>query len=450
MNDYLERKMDFDFSYETGLIGSIIINGEYMAKVMDIVAPDDFYNHHCKAAYAAALEIYTTGRTVDPLTIIEELNKSGDSREDLSLWVRDLMLETPTAHNAEVYALGIRNKARLRRIKELLEDVTEGVSNPDELTDKVIDGLLAIERGSKGKTARLGECLMEFKEWALAKDDNRRLDTGYSRLDGLLHGMFPGNLIILAARPAVGKSALACELALRLSEKGLSAAIFSCEMEKNEIIQRYISSRASIKLDDITDKTFHEDEAMELKIVNAMREISSYPLYINDSSGITVSDIRKTLQTIRDIRLVVVDYLQILTPHGKSENRNIEVSNMTRALKQLAKEYQVPIIALSQLNRGKDENDEPSLRDLRESGAIEQDADKVIFLWKVDTPEYEVQRIGVKVAKNRMSKTGTVVMQFAGEQMRFAETYDEYVPKKKGRSRQFYPVNDADIPSEWR
>jgi len=438
-----------DFSYETGLIGSIIINGNYMSKVIDIVTPDDFYNVHCKAAYIAALELYSTGKTVDPLTIIEEMTNN-DNDESIRLWVRDLMLETPTSHNAEIYALGVRNNAKSKRVKDLLAGAAADINDPDELISTVVEGLLSIGNNTDRKAKNLSESLMQFKQWALSKDDNRRIDTGFSRLDDILHGLFPGNLIILAARPGIGKSAFSAELALRISEKGLSSAIFSCEMSNIEIIQRFISNRGQINLNDIIDRTFLTDSNMEVSMVHAMRDIQCCPLQIFDSSDITVSDIRKTLQTIRDIRLIVVDYIQIMTPQGKSETRNLEVAKITRSLKQLAKEFQIPIIALSQLSRDKDEYDEPTLRDLRDSGAIEQDADKVIFMWKVETPDFEHQRIGVKVAKNRMSTTGTVVMQFAGDQIRFADTYHRYEPQKKKRNRQFYPVHDIDLPREWR
>jgi len=442
---------DITLTYETGLIGSIIIYGDCFPHVDLIVNGDDFRNEICSEAYNAASRIYLSGGIIDPLTIVDEMIKAGTNENTVREWVRDMMVMTPTASNAELYAVGIRNASRLRKITNLLNESMMEYTDPDNLTDVVMEGLLTIERGEKkGRTKSFKESIERFKSWLLAKDDNRRLNTGYSRLDGILNGLHPGNLAILAARPSVGKSALGCELALRTAESGIVSVIFSCEMTDIEITQRFLANRTQVNLDEIISKKIMIDGQAGSKVVVGMRELISKQLHIYDDPDITVSDIRRMLQTIKNVGLVVIDYIQIMKPTEKSENRNIEISKITNSLKQMAKEFQVPIVALSQLNRTKDEYDEPVFNDLRDSGAIEQDADKVIFLWKLGAPEKgEVQKIGVKIAKNRMSKTGTVIMQFSGEQMRFSETYEEYVSKKRGRSRTFTQINDMDLPKGW-
>jgi len=186
---------------------------------------------------------------------------------------------------------------------------------------------------------RLHEALLGFRDWSINKSDDRRLNTGFTRLDGVLHGLFPGNLIILAARPSVGKSAFGCEIALRNAEKGNASAIFSCEMSNMEILQRFISNKAQINLNDVIDRSFMNDKPMEQKIGKAMRELKTLPLYLHDEPGLTVSDIRRTLQTVKNLKLVVIDYLQLMKPVEKAETRNLELSNITTNLKQMPKEF---------------------------------------------------------------------------------------------------------------
>ena len=437
---------DLLITYETGLIGSILLDGSCISRVIDLISPGDFLSSTCAAAYESALDLYTSGAPVEILTIIDGMIKRGCIDEDSRRFARDVMLMQASSANAEVYAKGIRDESRMRRITSFLTSKLMTPSDPDTLIDEVIEELSAIERGGKkGSAVTLKAALVELAQWAMSEEETNRLETGHGRIDKILNGLYPGNLIMLAARPSIGKSAYAANLALSAAERGVVSVIFSCEMETLEIVQRYLANRASIELDDIIDKSFADDAGKLDRALKSMNEMTGLPLHIYDEPGISVADIRRTLQTIRNVGLVVIDYIQLMESVEKGETRNLEVAKISGALKRMAREFKIPIVALSQLNRSKDEYDEPGLNDLRDSGALEQDADKVMLMWKLGLPEGgDLPKIGIKIAKNRMGKLGTVVMYYKGEYMRFMETAEEYVPRKKRRGRQFETLYDRD------
>jgi len=431
---------------ERALIGSILISEKCFAEIIDIVTASDFYTHICAEIFSIAHDLYTNGGKVDAVAISSKMQELGNS--DALGYMRDVMLETPTANNAMLYAEGVRKSSRMRKIRELLSAAIEENKEPDALTDAIMDGLYALERSSKkGKARPLKDAIHAFESSAMEINDDTRLYTKWSRLDKILGGLKGGNFVILAARPSVGKSAMAAEVALRTAEKGIVSAFFSCEMAEEELVERHVANRAKIDLNHVLDRSFKDDKDLLKKYMDMRNEVIDQPLYIYDEANITVNDIRRNLQTIRDVGLVVIDYLQLMHTVEKSENRNLEVAKISKSLKQLAKEYDIPIIALSQLSRDKSEYDEPTLRDLRDSGAIEQDADKVVFLWKIeDGDERILPKVGAKVGKNRNGKLGVSIMRFQGEYMAFYETDEEYVPKRRGKGRfKAYGGHDPDL-----
>jgi len=439
-------------THETGVIGSILFDSRCMPDVTGLVSADDFTADSYREIYETATNMYAAGETVDPVTIAGEMRRAGLMTPEIERLMIDLLQMTATASNASLYAKGLRDEANMRRICKLLNGAMMEYGDPDELTDAVMEGLYGIERGGRrGGSITLKEAIAKFTAWASKDADEACIDLGYPRLDKMLRGMSPGNLVLLAARPGVGKSAFAADLALRTAECGTGTAIFSCEMSILEIVQRYVANRAGIDLDDVLDRKFKHGEAAK-RTAGALSEMGEFPLRLYDEPGITVADIRRELQTKKGIGFVVVDYIQLMQSVGKSENRNLEVAKISGDLKKLAREFSIPIMALSQLNRGKDEIDEPSLNDFRDSGALEQDADIAIFVWKLGQPKPgELAKIGVKIAKNRMGQTGVVVMYFDGAHMSYKETAEEYTPKKQGRGRQFQAANsyDPDFPTGW-
>ena len=439
---------ELTMTYEIGLIGSILYDGDCFSRIVGIVTDADFKADICADAFRAASDMYADGGVIDPIAVSSKMVSMGRDDLECRMFARDAMMSEGTSGNVEIYANGIKEQSRMRRITDLITGALMEHGEPDALTNAIMDGLYAIERGPKGKAKILKDGLAEFAAGISSNAEEKRVFTGWPRIDRMLGGMGAGNVMILAARPGCGKSAMGSEIALRAAEKGIPSVLISCEMTENEILRRYVSNRAKIALNAIIDKSFRNDTASCERFWTMNSELSKVPLYISDEPYVTVNDIRRTLQTIKGVGLVVIDYLQLMESTGKSENRNLEVAKITRSLKLMAMKYKLPIILLSQLNRAKGEYDEPALSDLRDSGAIEQDADQVMFIWNLDEPEPGVlQRVCVKVSKNRNGLKGTTVMRFNGAHMAFYETDEEYIRVKKSRSRKFtvYGGHDPDL-----
>jgi len=441
-------------AYEAGVLGAILIDSSLLPDISDILCTEDFEMLAYQEIYQTALDMQTEGKPIDAMTMSGEMKRRSIHTAGTDRLLVDLMGITPTTVNAVLYAKEVKKLSHMRQIHQLLDEAKEYCTDPNSLTDMLMDRLRIIEQGKrKGETKTMAAVSSRFVLWARGEGDVDILTSGHSRLDKIWSGMKPGQLIVVSARPGVGKSAFATNLAYRAAKGGRRAALFSCEMEDLEIMQRLVSTESGVKMDNIVNRSFFgsKDGSGEsvAKAVNALKEL---PILIDDNPAISTLDIRRTLQTEPGIGLVLIDYAQLMTPTKRGENRNLELGEITRTLKVLAKEFQVPVVLLSQLSRKKDETDEPALVDLRDSGSIEQDADTVIMLWKLDHPaQGDMQKVGVKVAKNRQGKSGTVVMYFDGERMRFLETAEEYTPKK-GRGRTFEAANryDPDFPWEVR
>lgn len=280
------------------------------------------------------------------------------------------------------------------------------------------------------------------------QDLENRSHTGFSRLDEVLKGMSAGNLIIFAARPKIGKTAFALSIAENVAKSGKTVAFYSLEMESSEIYERLLSKRSKIPMNTLIDRRFRDKKrprkvrAEEInKIAEAIDEIYSLPIKINDNPACTVNDIRLESRLVKGLGLIVIDYLQLMRSTKKFENRNLEVGSICRELKCLASELGVPVLCLSQLNRTSDESTRPSPSELRDSGSIEQDANKVILMWCVEKNLNELgfvesKTIGVDVALNRRGTTGVTLFNFDGNFMKFTELdriYEEPKPKKSWR-----------------
>jgi len=275
---------------------------------------------------------------------------------------------------------------------------------------------------------------LEYINFLTDKDDGNRVDTGFAIVDSILKGMFKGQLIGLAGRPGCGKSAFSTNIALNVAKKGKAVAIFSQEMEAYEIVERMISNQTAIPMDALIEKLngINEEKQNFLyeKIMNEANVLSKLPIHISDIRKLTTIEIKIICQQIKDLNLIIIDYLQLMFPTKKEQNRNLEISQITRELKILASELQCPILLLSQLNRSKEETEKPSLNDYRDSGAIEQDLVKSIMLWKTDV---ESNSIGLTVNKNRRGRTGDVELKFDGRYMTYSEIslYKETHKKNK-------------------
>lgn len=437
-----------ELTHESGVIGSILLDPKAIGLVADIVKPDDFTVEQYRTTYTAALSLYREGKPIDPVALKAEARKQAPALTLDDRAMIELMEITPTARNAREHAKGMKNDANTVRVRTVLESAILNGGDPDEIIDSVVEQLTSIQRGSKSKRATvLKDMMSNFVQWLTNDKQIDGIELGYPRLDRMLRGLAPGDLTLLAARPAVGKSALAGNIGLNAARSGKRVLVFSAEMAEIQYSQRFIANWADVDL----DKVLRKDKAGEdgKRMAKATLELGKFPLHVYDHPAISVYDVRRELQRLKDVELVIIDYVQLMQSAEKCENRNLEVAKISGGLKILAREFDVPILALAQLNRTKGEYDEPSINDLRDSGALEQDADKVMMLWKLEeAAEGELQKVGLKVGKNRMGQTGTVVMYFDGAHMRHTETAEEYVPEQ-GKGRRFKKVSGNDPNFPW-
>jgi replicative DNA helicase len=343
----------------------------------------------------------------------------------------------PTAANANYYGRIVREQAILRRLVEAGTRIVSmgygGQGDVDEMVDRAQAEVYDV---TDRRTAEdyvplrdiMGDTLNEIEAISNRGGEMVGVPTGFTDLDALTNGLHPGQLIILAARPAIGKSTLGVDIARTASIKhGLTSVIFSLEMSRNEIVMRLLSAEAQVPLHHMRAGTM--SDADWAKLAGKMGVVSEAPLFIDDSPNMTLMEIRakcRRLKQRHDLRLVVVDYLQLMTSGKKVESRQQEVSEFSRSLKLLAKELEVPVIAISQLNRGPEQRTDkrPMLSDLRESGSLEQDADMVVLLHREDAYERESPRAGEAdfiVAKHRNGPTATVTVAFQGHYSRFVD-----------------------------
>ena len=431
-----ERTPPQDLIAEQGVLGGMLLSKDAIADVVEIIRERDFYRPAHELIYDAIVDLYGRGEPVDPVTVSAELTKRGDiARAGGAPYLHTLISSVPTAANAGYYAKIVRERAILRRLVEAGTKIVQlGYSTEGEVDDAVDQAQAEVysvtERRANEDYVQLSTLLTA----ALDEIDKisqgvmgEGVKTGFKELDSLTNGLHPGNMIVLAARPAVGKSTLGLDIARYASiHKGDTSVIFSLEMSRSEITMRMLSAEARVALNNIRAGTLNDEEWARL--ARRMGEISEAPLFIDDSPNLSLMEIRakaRRLKQRHDLKLIVIDYLQLMTSGKRVENRQQEVSEFSRQLKLLAKELNVPIIAISQLNRSPEQRSDkkPLLSDLRESGSIEQDADVVILLHRDDLYDNQ-NRSGeadLIVAKHRNGPTRTITV---SAQLHFARFVD--------------------------
>ena len=433
-----DRTPPNDNAAEQSVLGAMLLSKDAIADVVEVLREGDFYRPAHQTIYGAIIDLYGRGEPADAVTVAAELTKSGEiGRIGGAPYLHTLVSMVPTAANANYYGRIVREQAILRRLVEAGTRIVHmgytGTGDVDDLVDRAQAEVYDV---TDKRTAEDYSPLREIMNGALTEIEaisNRGgemvgVPTGFSELDRLTNGLHPGQLIILAARPAIGKSTLGVDIARAASIKhGLTSVIFSLEMSRNEIVMRLLSAEAQIPLHHMRSGTM--SDADWTKLVSKMGVVSEAPLFIDDSPNMTLMEIRakcRRLKQRHDLRLVVVDYLQLMTSGKRVESRQQEVSEFSRSLKLLAKELEVPVIAISQLNRGPEQRTDkrPMLSDLRESGSLEQDADMVVLLHREDAYEKESPRAGEAdfiVAKHRNGPTATVTVAFQGHYSRFVD-----------------------------
>ena len=426
---------------ETSVLGAILLSERamYALVVEEGLKPEDFYRERHSLIYAAMLRLYRESEPIDVLTVTERLK--ADGHEQAAETVDELTAGVPAAGNVRQYARIVREHALLRRMLnatyEIQASVAERRAAPRELVEQAERAMLEVAHDDRQKDFRkVGDVLhTEIGKWQKLSTEGQQLTgtaSGFADLDAITGGFQPGNLIVLAARPSMGKSALVTNIAENVAldkDRPRPVALFSLEMSEAELAQRFIASQAAIKGDDLR-KGRLKDESKWKRVLRVASEYDAAPLYVDDSSDIGILDVRAKArrlhqQTPDGLGLVIVDYLQLMRADARIENRVQQVGDMSRGLKILARELEVPVIALSQLSRGVESRTDkrPMLSDLRESGQIEQDADLVIFIYRDEyyNPE-TTDRPGeaeLIIAKHRNGGLGEVPLTFQNEYPRF-------------------------------
>jgi replicative DNA helicase len=422
-----DRTPPQDLVAEQCVLGGMLLSKDAIADVVEVLRPGDFYRPAHQTIYDAVIDLYGRGEPADPVTIAAELTRTGAlARVGGGGYLHTLIASVPTAANAGYYAEIVRERAILRRLVEAGTRIVQlgygaagGMGGDvDRAQQAVYD---VTERRTSDDYVRLDEVMQQaFDEIEAMGSKGSELygvPTGFRELDELTNGWHPGQLIVIAGRPAMGKSTMGMD-ALRAAaiKHGQTSAVFSLEMSRSEITMRLLSAEARILLSHLRTGQMTDDDWNRL--ARKMGEIAEAPLFIDDSPNLSMMEIRakaRRLKQRHDLKLVVVDYLQLMSSPKRVENRQQEVAEMSRSLKLLAKELEVPVVAISQLNRGAEQRADkrPQMADLRESGAIEQDADLVILLHREDAYEKESPRAGeadLIVAKHRNGPTKDVVV----------------------------------------
>lgn len=439
-----DRTPPNDIAAEQSVLGAMLLSKDAIADVVETIRADDFYRPAHTTIYDVILDLYGRGEPADAVTVASELTKLGESsRVGGPSYLHTLVSMVPTAANANYYARIVREQAILRRLVTAGTRIVHmGYSGQGEVDDVVDRAQAEVYEVTERRTTEDYAPLSDIMQGTLNEIEaisNRDgemvgVPTGFSELDALTNGLHAGQLIILAARPALGKSTLGLDICRNASIKhGITSVIFSLEMARNEIVMRLLSAEAQVSLQHMRSGQMTESDWA--KLANKMGVVSEAPLFIDDSPNMTLMEIRakcRRLKQRHNLKLVVVDYLQLMTSGKRVESRQQEVSDFSRSLKLLAKELEVPVIAISQLNRGPEQRQDkrPMLSDLRESGSLEQDADMVVLLHREDFYERESPRAGEAdfiVAKHRNGPTANLTVAFQGHYSRFVDMARESI-----------------------
>jgi replicative DNA helicase len=433
-----DRTPPQDMAAEQSVIGSMLISKDAIASVSEVLRGNDFYRPAHETIHDAIIDLFGRGEPVDMVTVAAELQRRGElQRIGGAPYLHTLAANVPIAANAEFYAQIVHETAILRRLVDAGTKIAQlgyaGEGQVDDIVDRAQAEVYQItDRRATEDYAPLSDIMDKVLDEIEAIGNREAglygVPTGFADLDDLTNGLHSGQMIIVAARPAMGKSTFALDLCRAASiANNLTSVFFSLEMTRSEITMRLLSAEAKVPLNHIRNGRM--DSADWDKLARHMGKISAAPMFIDDSPNMTMMEIRakaRRLKQRHDLKLIVIDYMQLMTSGRKVESRQLEVSEFSRQIKLLAKELEVPIIALSQLNRGPEQRGDkrPMMSDLRESGSLEQDADMVILLHRDDVYEKESTRPGeadLIVAKHRNGATRDITVAFQGHYSRFVD-----------------------------
>ena len=422
---------------EQAVLGSILIDSRCVTDVIGILRPEDFYLQQNREIYETIYTMFNFSQTIDPVTVLDKMRELGCHRDDSRDYIMQLMQITPTAANAVRYAGIVREKAMLRGLADASQDISQmvytQVGTPSEILETAEKKIYALRKGERTDSLEhIGVTLHKVFDrlTELSQSDSAipGLSTGLMDLDKKINGLNKSDLLLIAARPAMGKSAFALNIGLNVAKKNdKTVALFSLEMSREQLAMRLLASESFVELQKLATGKLSEEEWTKLCMASAA--LSQTDIRIDDNPSITVAEMNAKLRRVENLGLVIIDYLQLMqgSGYGKSDGNRVNiVSDISRSLKIMAKELNVPVVCLSQLSRGPESRTDkrPMLSDLRESGAIEQDADEVLFLYRDEYYNENTEEKGVAeciVAKNRHGEVGTVKLQWVGQYQTFTD-----------------------------
>lgn len=435
--DVMGRELPYSQDAEIAVIGSALTNPHSVAESAEIVRPDDFYFPQNREIYSAILELFNENEAIDFITVSNRLSQNDklDAVGGIE-YLRNAATNVPTTRHVTYYSNIIRDKATLRALIQRSNAIADLAYSETDKVERVVDQAEQLifdvsASRDKGDILPMSEIFLgsyqEIVENSMNDSGITGIDTGFSELNRRTGGFHGGELIIIAGRPGMGKSSFAVNIAEHISiSNQKTVAVFNLEMPKEQIVNRIICSQALVNLSKIrTGEMTGEDWE---KIGAIVDRIATAPMYIDDTASITVSEIRakcRRLKQTKNLQLIVIDYLQLMQSSGRADSRQQEIAEISRSLKVLAKELNIPVIALSQLSRASESRSDkrPMLSDLRESGQIEQDADLIMFLYRDDYYNKDTDEKNLaecSIAKNRNGEPGTFKLGWRGEYTKFS------------------------------
>lgn len=444
------RSIPYNIEAEKYVLGSVFFDNTIISSLVGRLVETDFYDERNRRLYEAMIKLYANNRKIESITVFEELEHlKVNVNEDLKRYVLDIIDSVPTVSTTDLYIKIVEEKALERRLLSDMKDISDDIMfnkiSFNEILDKTEDRVLDVIKKRKTNdiisiSTASEKVYQQIEGYTSRHDKITGISTGFPKLNEITLGFQKGDLMILAARPSVGKSTYAINLALNMCrENNAHVAFFSLEMSIEQLMMRVYSQQAEVELSNIRSGALKADDMLLLGL--ARQELSKLNLYFDESSSSKLSDIRAKCRQLKNegkLDMVIIDYLQLITSTSNRGNRQEEVSQISRSLKTLARDLDVPILALSQLSRSIEAREDkvPQLADLRESGSIEQDADLVMFIFRrsdvegnLDEEENrpkehsqnKVQQLVLSIAKNRQGPLGMIDYQFYGHYCRFVE-----------------------------
>ena len=443
MDELLMRGMPHSAEAEQAVLGAMLIDGNCVKDVMDQLQAGDFYLRQNREIFETIAHMFVYSQPVDGVTVAGEMEKNGTYTDATRPYLLQLMEMTPTAANVNEYVRIVQDKSLMRQVATAAANITamvqKGGASAGDMLESAEQKVYAIRRGRGAQSMVpvshiLQDVMTRLEELSNSSETLPGLSTGFSAVDGKINGLNKSDLLLLAARPGMGKTSMALNVALSAAKSsGKTVAIFSLEMSREQLVTRLIAAEGLVENQRLTTGNLRESDWQ--RIAEAASNLSRMDILIDDNPLLTAADMNAKCRRLDNLGLVVIDYLQLMTSAGSKsysgENRQQAVSDISRMLKIMAKELQVPVLCLSQLSRAneKRDNKRPMLSDLRESGAIEQDADIVMFLYRDDYYNEDSEKRNIAeciVAKNRHGETGKVDLRWMPEYTAFGTLENRY------------------------